>query len=82
MEDDKTLVRLVDIEDLKEEMQTIGKYCDFIDETLRKLSRKEKIYLHDLKKCIERIERIRTYAVSKANGDDLQAKMSFVFDEM
>lgn len=82
MKDDKTLVKLIDVEEFKRDMKTIEKYCDFIDTTLRKLSQKESVYLKDLNKCIERINNIKRYALFKSDGNDIMASVSFLYDEM
>ena len=82
MENNKTLVKLIDVNEFKGDLKKIEEYCDFIGKTLFKLSKKENIYLEDIEKCIDRADRIRSYAIYKLSGDDHLAFTSFVFDDM
>lgn len=81
MENDRKLVKLIEVNEFKDDLKKIEEYCDFISKTLFKLSKKESVYLEDIKKCIDRADRIRSYASFKASGDDHLAFTSFVFDE-
>ncbi len=81
MKENEEIVKLVDVKELDNDMKKIEEYCKFIDKTLRKLSIKEEIYLKDLEKCIDRVDRIRSYAIYKLSGNDHLALTSFLYDE-
>lgn len=79
-EEKKTPVKLLDTDSFKADMEKVEKYCTDINKTLFKLSKKETIYLEDLEDCIEKIDKIRRYALHKRQGDDVQAGVQFLFD--
>ena len=81
MEKNNELVKLITVKEFKEDMEIIEGYCDFVGKTLFKLSKKESIYMDDLKKCMDRVDRIRSYAVGKAKEDETLTLTSFLFDE-
>lgn len=76
----KTTVKLIKTESFKEDMEKIQRYCESVHDTLWKLSKYETVYLEDLKDCIEKIDKIRRYALHKHKGDEVQAKVQFLFD--
>lgn len=82
MKNKGNIVKLIEVKEFEEDMKIIEKYCEFISETLRTISRMEELNSNDIDKCIEKIDSIKTYAMAKVNGNDLQAKMSFIFDDI
>ncbi|MDU7148262.1 MAG: hypothetical protein E6300_07210 [Clostridium sp.] len=79
MKKDGKIVKLIEVEEFKEEMKIVEEYCKFVRKTLRTISKMEQLNSNDIDECIEKIDSIETYAHAKANGDELKAKMSFIF---
>ena len=82
MKNDGKIVKLIEVEEFRKEMKTVEEYCEFISKTLSSISKKEELNSNDIEECIEKVDMIRTYAVAKANGDEFQASMSFIFGEI
>ncbi|WP_373205908.1 hypothetical protein [Clostridium tertium] len=81
MEEKEKIVQLIEIEEFQKDMKKIEEYCKFIEKTLRTISKMERLNSLDIEKSIEQIDMIKSYVSAKAKGDELKAKMSFIFGD-